>query len=77
MAKNLMTEEDVELEIERLQKSEAVRLAQKEWRWKNRRRSYMNTLRWYERRGLELMAQGVSEEDFAAMDDDDCCMERR
>ena len=64
MAKDLMTDADVELEIERLKKSEAVKLAQKERRYKYRRQQYMYTLRWYEKRGKELMAQGVTPEDF-------------
>ena len=64
MAKDLMTDADVELEIERLKESEAVKLAQKERQFKYRRRQYMYTLRWYEKRGKELMAQGVMPEDF-------------
>lgn len=64
MAKDLMTEADVELEIERLKESAAVKLALKERRFKYRRQQYMYTLRWYEKRGKELMAQGVKPEDF-------------
>lgn len=64
MAKDLMTDADVELEIERLKESEAVKLAQKERQFKYRRRQYMYTLRWYEKRGKELIAQGVKPEDF-------------
>lgn len=64
MAKDLMTDADVELEIERLKESEAVKLAQKERRYKYRRQQYLYTLRWYEKRGKELMAQGVKPEDF-------------
>lgn len=64
MAKDLMTDEEVEIEISRLKKSEAVKLAQKERQYKYRRRQYMYTLRWYERRGRELMAQGVTEDSF-------------
>lgn len=51
---------EVELEIERLTSSEFVRLAKKELRLKQKRRNYMNTLRWYERRGKELAAQGMT-----------------
>lgn len=64
MAKEILTDEEVEMEISRLQESEAVKLARKEWWFKHRRRQYMNTLRWYERRGKELIAQGVTEANF-------------
>lgn len=65
MTKGLMTDEEVELEIDRLKESDAVKLAQKERQWKYRRRQYVYTLRWYEKRGKELMAVGVTEKDFA------------
>lgn len=65
MTKDLMTDEEVELEIDRLKESDAVKLAQEERQWKYRRRQYMYTLRWYEKRGKELMAVGVTEKDFA------------
>ncbi len=64
MARDMMTDEEVELEIARLEESEAVKLAKKEWWFKHKRRQYRNTLRWYERRGKELIAQGVTEADF-------------
>lgn len=64
MAKDLMTDADVELEIARLKESEAVKLAQKERQYKYRRRQYLYTLRWYEKRGKELLAQGLTPEDF-------------
>lgn len=63
--KDLMSDEEVALEIARLNESEAVNLAQKEQHWKNRRRQYLYTLRWYEKRGKELMAAGVTEDAFA------------
>lgn len=65
MAKELMTDAEVEIEIERLKESDAVKLAQKERQYLYRRRQYMYTLRWYEKRGKELMAAGVTEKDFA------------
>lgn len=68
MAKDLLTDEDVELEIERLKESEAVKLAQRERQYKYRRRQYLYTLRWYEKRGKELQAQGVTIDDFALED---------
>ena len=68
IAKEFMTDDEVELEIARLSESEAVKLAQKERRWRYRRRQYLYTLRWYEKRGKELMAAGVTEDDFADFD---------
>lgn len=64
MAKDIMTDFDVDLEIERLKESEAVKLAQKEQAFKYRRRKYLYQLRWYEKRGKELMAQGFTLADF-------------
>lgn len=64
MAKDLMTDADVELEIARLKESEAVKLAQKERQYKYRRRQYLYTLRWYEKRGKELLSLGLTSEDF-------------
>ena len=64
MAKDYLTDEEVELEIERLKESEAVKLAQRERRYKYQRRQYLYTLRWYEKRGQELIAQGVTEDNF-------------
>lgn len=51
-------EELVEAEIERLLKSEPVKLAQKEQRLRNKRRKYLSDLRWLEKRGKQLMADG-------------------
>ncbi|MBR3503844.1 MAG: hypothetical protein IKO07_06320 [Clostridia bacterium] len=64
MAKDNMTDEEVELEIERLKESPAVKLAQREYRYKHKRQQYLNTLRWQERRGKYLMAHGITEADF-------------
>ena len=60
MARKLTyTPEDlVEAEIERLLKSDHVKLAQKEQRLKNKRRKYLADLRWLEKRGKQLMADG-------------------
>ena len=51
-------EELIESEIERLLKSDYVKLAQKEQRLKNRRRKYLADLRWLEKRGKQLIADG-------------------
>lgn len=64
--KDLMSDEEVALEIARLNESEAVNLAQKEQHWKNRRRQYLNTLSWYEKSSKELITAGVTENAFAA-----------
>lgn len=71
MAKDILTDEDVELEIERLKNSEAVILAQAERKFKYRRRQYLYTLRWYEKRGKQLMEQGVTPDDFKASEMDE------
>ena len=64
MAREILTDEDVELEIERLVESDAVKLAQKEHRYKYRRRTYLYNLRALEKRGKELMKLGMTLEDF-------------
>lgn len=51
-------DELVDAEIERLRKTDAVRLAQKEQRLLNRKRKYLADLRWLEKRGKALMAEG-------------------
>lgn len=51
-------DELIDAEIERLNKSDAVKLAQKEQRLKNRKRKYLADLRWLEKRGKKLMAEG-------------------
>lgn len=68
MSRRITPEELVDAEIERLKKSEAVKLAQKEQRINYRKRQYMYQLRWYEKRGLQLMAQGVTMETLEAID---------
>ena len=45
MARNYMTDDQVEAEIERLSKTEAVRLARREQRLKYKRRQQLYTLR--------------------------------
>lgn len=62
--KEFMTDEEVELEIERLLKSKKVRLAKKEKQIKERRRQYMYSLRCMERRGRELEAEGFTLENI-------------
>lgn len=68
MAREFLTDEEVELEIGRLTKSEAVKLARREQRIKYRRRQQLYTLRAYEKRGKQLMAEGVTMEALDIMD---------
>lgn len=59
MARARFTPEDlVNAEIERLKKTDAVKLAQKEQWLLNRKRKYLADLRWLEKRGKALMAEG-------------------
>jgi hypothetical protein len=59
MARRSPTPEDlIDAEIERLKKTEEVKLAQKYQRLLNRKRKYMADLRWLEKRGKQLMAEG-------------------
>lgn len=60
MARDFLTDEQVEIEIQRLLNSDAVRLAKKETRIKLRRRQYMYQLRVMEKRGKELKEQGIT-----------------
>lgn len=58
MARKYTPEELVDAEIERLKKTDAVKLAQKEQRLLYRKRKYLADLRWLEKRGKALMADG-------------------
>jgi hypothetical protein len=58
MARKITPEELIDAEIERLRKSDAVKLAQKEQRLIHRKRKYLSDLRWLEKRGKALMAEG-------------------
>ena len=62
MPRKITPEELVDAEIERLKKSEAVKLAQKEQRLMQRKRKYLADLRWLEKRGKKLMADGWTED---------------
>jgi hypothetical protein len=64
MAKDFLTDEQVELEIARLLNSEEVRLAKKETRIKLKRRQYMYQLRCMEKRGKQLKADGITLENM-------------
>lgn len=58
MARKITPEELLDAEIERLKQTDAVKLAQKERRLLNRKRNYLADLRWLEKRGKALMADG-------------------
>lgn len=70
MPREFLTDEEVEAEIQRLTKSEAVKLARREQRIKYRKRQQLYTLRAYEKRGRQLMAEGVTMEALDLMDVD-------
>ena len=65
--KALLTDDCVEAEIERLTTSPEVRLARQEQRLKYKRRQYAYQLRNLEKRGRELMEQGVNPENMEQM----------
>lgn len=58
MPRTITPDELVDAEIARLRKTEAVKLAQKEQRLLYRKRKYLADLRWMEKRGKALMAEG-------------------
>ena len=58
MARKFTPEELIDAEIERLKNTDAVKLAQKEQRLLNRKRKYLADLRWLEKRGKKLIAEG-------------------
>lgn len=62
MARKILTDAEVEQEIERLKDSPEVKLAQKEQRIRYRRRQYLWTLRTMAKRGKELMDAGITME---------------
>ena len=62
-----LTDEQVEAEIERLNKSEAVALARRETRLKYRRRQRLYQLRDLEKKGKALMEAGINREVLDAM----------
>ena len=65
MAKTtFLTDEQVESKIARLTKTDAVKLARREQRVKYRRRQVLYSLRALEKRGKQLMSQGVTMLDF-------------
>ena len=70
MANKILTDEEVEREIARLQESPYVKLANKERRLRNRRRMYLYSLRQLEKKGKVLEGAGVTNEILDAMGDE-------
>ena len=71
MAKGL-TDEQVELEIARLQNSPHVKLANQERRLREKRRMYLYSLRQQEKKGKELEAAGLTADVLRSMYVSDC-----
>jgi hypothetical protein len=69
MAREILTDEQVELEIARLKESEYVKLAKREEQIRTARRQYLYKLRGYERKGKDLAAVGLSIELLESMED--------
>lgn len=67
MPRDVLTDEQVELEIERLHESYYVKLANKERRVRNRRRMYLYSLRQMEKKGKALEEAGVTMETLDSM----------
>lgn len=70
MAKSYLTDEQVEAEIEKLKKSQFVKLAKKEEQIRYRRRQYLYGLRQYEKKGKELANAGITIEMLEKMDNE-------
>lgn len=70
MAKDYITDTQVEAEIERLLESPYVKLAKKEEAIRYRRRQYMYALRSYEKKGKALAEQGVTMEKLLDIGDE-------
>ena len=64
MKNDFLTDEQVEQEIERLSHSDNVRLARLEQRIKYKHRQALYQLRFLEKRGKELSAQGYTYENL-------------
>lgn len=67
MAREFLTDEEVEEEISRLLHSPHVKLAKKEQQIRYRRRQYMYQLRNMEKRGKQLEADGITMRSLEAL----------
>lgn len=70
MAKQILTDKQVENEIKRLTKSPYVQLARAEQRIKYKRRQYLYQLRNMEKHGKELEAAGITMEVLTGLEND-------
>jgi hypothetical protein len=70
MARDFMTDEQVEQEIERLKESPYVKLAKKEESIRYRRRQYLYKLKGYEKKGQELSEAGITMEILNSMEEE-------
>ena len=68
MPRDILTDEQVELEIERLLESPLVKLAKKDELIRYRRRQYLYKLRGYEKKGAELKKAGITMEILNGLD---------
>lgn len=68
MAKDYLTDEQVEREIKRLLESPLVALARKEQRIRYRRRQYLYQLRNFEKKGADLEKAGITMEILNGLD---------
>lgn len=69
MARKVLTDEEVELEIAELQNSPYVKLARKEQRIRYRRRQFLYGLRDLEKKGKALAEAGVTLESLDELDE--------
>ena len=67
MAKEWLTDEEVEMEIETLRTSPMVQLARKEQRLKYKRRQALYMLRNLEKRGCQLADKGITMDNIDVM----------
>ncbi len=67
MARDFLTDADVEREIARLTATEEVKLARRELRLRYKRRQQLYTLRALEKRGKELAEAGITIANIDAM----------
>ena len=63
MSKHI-TDAEVEIEIRKIYDSEAYKLARAENRYRQKRREELYAIRYYYKRGLELMEQGYTLENY-------------
>ena len=70
MARDFLTDDQVEEEIERLRSSDLVKLARKEARVRYQRRQVLYNLRVLEKKGKELAAAGITIDILQEMGED-------